>query len=80
MLDKSQYSDPAEGTKVAEQELKATLEALAAHLFGTGIEVVYHPSCHTASILAVRTPKYHGGRTFCCDLFVFQKCLGLKTK
>lgn len=39
VLDRSQYSDAAEGAKVAEQELKETLEALAAHLFGTGIEV-----------------------------------------
>ncbi|KAK9915689.1 hypothetical protein WJX75_002690 [Coccomyxa subellipsoidea] len=38
VLDRSQYSDAAEGAKVAEQELKETLEALAAHLFGTGIE------------------------------------------
>ena len=44
MLDGSQYNDPEEGTKVATQELKATLEALAVHLFGTGIEVGLNPS------------------------------------
>jgi len=40
VLDRSQYSDPETGTKVAEKELKDTLEALAAHLFGEGIEVL----------------------------------------
>ncbi len=44
VLDGSQYNDPEEGTKVATQELKATLEALAVHLFGTGIEVGLNPS------------------------------------
>ena len=42
VLDRSQYSDAASGIKAAELELKETLEALAAHLFGTGIEVGPH--------------------------------------
>jgi hypothetical protein len=49
VLDPEQYSDAASGTKVAETELKQTLEGLAEHLFGKGIEVqmfcyFYHAS------------------------------------
>ena len=42
MLDPEQYSDAASGAKVAESELKETLEGLAEHLFGQGIEVTPH--------------------------------------
>ena len=38
VLDPEQYSDAASGGKVAEKELKDTLEGLAEHLFGQGIE------------------------------------------
>ncbi len=46
---RSWHSDAASGTKVAETELKQTLEGLAEHLFGKGIEVqmfcyFYHAS------------------------------------
>ena len=40
VLDPEQYSDAAAGAKVAESELKETLEGLAEHLFGKGIEVI----------------------------------------
>jgi hypothetical protein len=39
VLDPSQYQDAESGAKLAEKELKETLEGLAAHLFGDGIEV-----------------------------------------
>ena len=39
VLDASQYGSPEEGTHAATAELKQTLEGLAAHLFGSGIEV-----------------------------------------
>lgn len=39
ILDLEQYSDAASGAKIAESELKETLEGLAEHLFGKGIEV-----------------------------------------
>ena len=42
VLDESQYSDAESGIKAAEKELKETLEGLAAHLFGSGIEVCHH--------------------------------------
>lgn len=38
VLDPEQYSDAASGARVAEKELKDTLEGLAEHLFGQGIE------------------------------------------
>jgi hypothetical protein len=39
VLDPSQYSSPEKGAAAATAELKQTLEGLAAHLFGSGIEV-----------------------------------------
>lgn len=45
VLNPEQYSDAASGTKVAETELKQTLEGLAEHLFGKGIEVQSSRSC-----------------------------------
>ena len=41
VLDPEQYSDAASGTKVAEKELKDTLEGLAERLFGQGIEASF---------------------------------------
>ena len=35
----------ASGAKVAESELKETLEGLAEHLFGKGIEVTFSMRC-----------------------------------
>ncbi len=40
VLDPSQYNSPEAGTEAATAELKSTLEGLAAHLFGSGIEVL----------------------------------------
>lgn len=40
MLDPEQYSDAASGTEAAKKELKDTLEGLAEHLFGQGLEVL----------------------------------------
>ena len=41
VLDPEQYSDAASGLRVAEKELKDTLEGLAEHLFGQGIEASF---------------------------------------
>ena len=58
MLDPEQYEDAASAARVAENELKETLEGLAEHLFGKGIEVSSPPqiSMKTLSSKAVSSP------------------------
>lgn len=54
VLDASQYDSPEAGTEAATAELKSTLEGLAAHLFGSGIEVrPFLPSVLLAGCLHV---------------------------
>ncbi len=51
ILDPEQYSDAASGAKVAESELKETLEGLAEHLFGKGIEVLHTSALRPSNTL-----------------------------
>ena len=51
VLDPEQYNDGRSGIKVAEKELKATLEGLAEHLFGKGIEVMLIAAAGSPSLM-----------------------------
>ena len=55
VLDRSQYDSPEAGVQAATDELKSTLEGLAAHLFGSGIEVR-----DTSSISGSTQPLHFG--------------------